>query len=164
MPKNTSEETQEKTGKKNKPKKKNKLFILIIALLVLAGSSAGSYFFFFKKPAGEAAEQKKPKTVENESMDMGEMVVNLAGNGAGHYLRVKIVLEYPKDKKLAEELKKKKHQVSDVLITALRSKSFSEVTAAGATEQLKKSLVKEVNGRLEHGEITGIYFTDFLVQ
>lgn len=164
MPGNTSENSQEKTGKKGKAKKKKTLLMLLIVLVVLAGSSAGSYLVFFNKSAGEAAEVKKAKAAEMESLDMGEMVVNLAGNGIGHYLRVRIVIEYPKEKKLAEELKKKQHQVSDVLITTLRGKTFSEVISANSVEELKKSLLKEINGHLEHGKVTGIYFTDFLVQ
>lgn len=160
---NEPEKPQGKKQKKSKPKGKKFWLILTIILVVLAGSSAGAYFFF-GKPAGEAAEVKKPKTVEMESLDMGEMVVNLAGNGGSHYLRVKIVIEYPKEKKLAEELKKKKHQVSDILITTLRSKTLAEVSSAGSVEGLKKSLLKEINSHLEHGEVTGLYYTDFLVQ
>lgn len=163
MPKNDASENQEKAGKKVKPKKKKMMLIILIILVVLAGSSAGAYFFF-KKPAGEAGEVKKPKTAEMESLDIGEVVVNLAGNGGAHYLRVKIVIEYPKEKKLPEELKKKKHQVSDIIITTLRSKTMAEVSSASSVEGLKKSLLKEINGHLEHGEVTGIYFTDFLVQ
>lgn len=163
MPKNnTSENPQEKTEKKGKPKKK-KMLILLIILVVLAGSSAGAYFLF-NKPEGEAGGAKKAKAVESESLDMGEMVVNLAGNGGSHYLRVKMVIEYPKEKKLSEEIKKKKHQISDILITTLRSKTMPEVSSANSVEGLKSSLLKEINSHLEAGEVSGIYFTDFLLQ
>lgn len=158
------EESKEKTEKKDKPKKGKKMLVLLLILFVLAGSSAGAYYYF-KKPAGEAPPvKKKTRAAEMESLEMGDMVVNLAGNGGSHYLKVKITIEYPKDKKLAEELKKKKYIISDVLITALRNKTLSEVASASSADKLKNDLLKEINSRLEHGEVTGIYFTDFLVQ
>jgi flagellar FliL protein len=137
----------------------------LIVLVVLAGSSAGAYFYF--KPSGAAADPKSAKaakTAETESLDMGDMVVNLAGNGGSHYLRVKITLEYPKEKKLSAELKAKQYQIKDVLITTLRSKSLQEVSSANAIPGLKGALLKEINNNLTSGEVTGIYFTDFLVQ
>lgn len=166
MPKaNLSADDGEKAGVKAKPKKKKTLLIIMIVLIVLAGSAAGAYFYFLK-PAGneDGAVKKKAVTEERESLDMGEVVVNLSGSGGSHYLRVKIVIEYPKDKKLAEELKKKKHTVSDAIITTLRSKTYTDVSAANSAIALKKSIMDEVNNNLESGEITGVYFTDFLVQ
>lgn len=166
MPKKDASESQEKSSKKAKPKKKKIILLVLIILVVLAGSSAGAYYFF-NKPAGEAAPTKKAKVTkaaELESLEMGDMVVNLAGNGGGHYLRVKIALEYPKENKLSAELKTKKNQVSDALITTLRSKSLNDISSPGSTQGLKNDLLKEINSRLEAGEVTGIYFTDFLVQ
>lgn len=167
MPKSNTPEVQKKTGQKTKLKKKKFLLIILIALAVLAGLSAGAYFFYFDQPAGAASEEKKPnttKTVDTESMDMGEMVVNLKGYGGGHYLRVKIVLEYAKEKKLSEELKKKKPQLADVIITTLRSKTLDEVSPVSAVDDIKISLIKEINKNLESGQVTSIYFTDYLVQ
>jgi flagellar protein FliL len=161
---NISADDGEKAGVKTKPKKKKTLLIIMIVFIILAGSSAGAYLYFHK-PADQAGEVNKKVTAEeSESLDMGEVVVNLSGSGSSHYLRVKIVLEHPKNKKLAEELKKKKHTVSDAIITTLRSKTFTEVSAANSAQALKNSIIEEINNNLESGEITGVYFTDFLVQ
>ncbi|OPX89716.1 MAG: flagellar basal body-associated protein FliL [Pelotomaculum sp. PtaB.Bin104] len=178
MPKD-SEKPQGKGTKKDKPKKKKILLILLIVLVVLAGSAAG-WYFFFKSPAGDSAVAKKASSVEetkvpekttkakevqNEKLDLGEVVVNLTGDGGGHYLRVKVVIEYPKDNKnLAKELKEKQHQVMDTLISTLRNKTLTDVTSAASVENLKKSLLKEINNNLKTGDITGVFFTDFLVQ
>lgn len=161
-----TQDKQLKTGKKAKSKKKNLMLMIVIALLVLAGSSAGAYFYF-NKPAGAATGLQKaaaPKTAAIESLDLGEMVVNLTGTGGGHYLRIKITLEYPKEKKLSEELKKKKARVLDGVITILRGKTLEEVSPVAVSAGLKKSLLAEINKNLESGEVTGIYFTDYLVQ
>lgn len=163
MPKKaSSEEPRENTAKKEKPKKGKRLLILLIILVVLGGSSAGAYLYF-RNSGGEAAPVKK-KVTEVETAEMGEMVVNLAGNGGGRYLKVKITLEYPKEKKLSAEIEKKKYLVTDLLIVTLRSKTFTEVISVGSVDKLKEDLIREINNHLEHGEITGVYFTDFLVQ
>lgn len=161
MPKtNTQENSGEKAEKKVKPKKKKTMLVLLVCLTVLAGS-AGAAYFYLNQAAGSDGQAKKEKKAESEVLDMGEMIVNLSG---GHYLRVKIVIEHPKDKKLGEELNKKKHQISDILISTLRGKTVAEVGSPGSFEGLKANLLGEINSRLEHGEVTGIYFTDFLVQ
>ncbi len=157
-----SENNEEKAGKNAKPKKKKMILIILVVLVLLAGSSAGAYIFFLK-PAAQAGEVKKTKTEEKESLEMGEMVVNLSGSGS-HYLRVKVTIDHPKNKKLKEELDKKKHIVSDAIIATLRGKTLAEVSNANALQGLKNSLIEEINNNLDSGEITGIYFTDFLVQ
>ncbi|NLI11587.1 MAG: flagellar basal body-associated FliL family protein [Peptococcaceae bacterium] len=157
-----SENNEEKAGKNGKPKKKKTILIVLVILVLLAGSSAGAYMFFLR-PAAQAGEVKKTKVEEKESLDMGEVIVNLNGSSS-HYLRAKVTIDYPKNKKLAEELKKKKHIVSDVIIATLRSKTLAEVSNASALQGLKSSLIEEINNKLDAGEITGVYFTDFLVK
>lgn len=160
---NPSDSTEGKAGKNAKPKKKKTILIILIILVVTA---AGAYAYFHKSAdqTGEVKKAKTVKTTEQEVLDMGEIVVNLGSNGGSHYLRVKIVIEYPKDKKLAEELKKKKHIISDTVITTLRSKTYAEVISANSAQGLKNDLIREINNNLVSGDITGMYFTDFLVQ
>jgi len=158
-----SENNEEKAGKNGKPKKKKNILMILLILILLVGSSAGAYTLFLR-PAAQAGEVKKTKvTEEKESLDMGEVIVNLNGSSS-HYLRAKVTIDYPKNKTLAEELKKKKHIVSDVIIATLRSKTLAEVSNASALQTLKNSLIEEINNKLDAGEITGVYFTDFLVQ
>lgn len=165
MPKNDLNESREQNSKKVKTKNKKSKLIILIALIVLAGSSAGAYFYLNRPadatPTAKASAAKTPVT---ESVDMGEMVVNLSGNGGGHYLRVKITLNFPEEKKLSEEIKKKKPQLSDVIITTLRSKTLDEVGPVSSVDVIKKSLLSEINKNLSSGEVTSIYFTDYLVQ
>lgn len=178
MPK-SSEKPQGKGKKEKQPKKKKKLIlILLIVLVVLAGSAAG-WYFFFRSPPDDSGEFKKAsveekKTSEKQSadlgdkaeiLDLGEVLVNLSGDGLGHYLRVKVVIEYNgENKKLATELHDKQPQIKDTLIATLRAKTLTEVIAAGAVEKIKESLLVEMNSILRTGDVNKIYFTDFLVQ
>jgi len=162
VPKKDTSENQEKIGKKGKSEKNKLLLVLVVILAILAGSSAGAYFFL--RTFGEAPGLKAAKAVATESLEMGDMVVNLTGSGGGSYLRVKITLEYPSNKNLTEELKKKKPQLTEVIITTLRSKSLAEVSSLGSIQALKDVLLQEINSYLDAGKVTVIYFTDFLVQ
>jgi len=156
------EKEQGKNTKKTGSKKRF-IFIVLLVLILLGGSAAGAYFFL-AKPGGAQEVTKKEKEKPMEVMELGEMLVNLNSNSLPHYLRVKITLEYPADKKLAAELKKKKHQLSDVTITTLRAKTLAEVSSAGSVDTLKRELLEKINGQLESGRVTAIYFTDYLVQ
>lgn len=157
-----SEKDKDKGDKKEKSQKIRKLLVILAVLFGLAGSSAGAYSFF-NKPNVEAG-KKKVYVVETQTMDLGELLVNLSGNGGIRYLKVKITLEYPKDKKIEEELKKKNHVMTDIIITTLRKKTLTEVYNADAVQELKDEIINEINDNLDYGDITGIYFTDFLVQ
>lgn len=148
---------EEKAGKNANSKKKQTVLIILVVLL-LAASSLGTYTFFFNQAA-----EGKNRTEEKESLDMGEMVVNLSGSGA-RYLRVKVVIDHPKNKKLKEELVKRKHIVSDTIISTLRSKTLADVSNADSIQGLKEDLIEKINNNLDSGEISGVYFTDFLVQ
>lgn len=156
------EKEQGKKSKKAGGLKKVLLIVLIITVL-LGGSAAGAYFFL-AKPGGAQEAVKKEKEKPVEVMELGEMLVNLTSNGLPRYMRVKIVLEYPQDKKLSEEIKKKKHQITDTTITFLRSKTIAEVSSAGSVDTLKRELLDRINGQLESGRVTAVYFTDYLVQ
>lgn len=160
--KNNVSETQVKQGQKAKPKKNKLLLQLLIVLLVMAGT-AGATFSYFNKPVGADAPDTA-KAAGTEIFKMGDFVVNLAGDGGRHYLRVTITLEYPQDKKLSKELRKKKTQMSDVIIIALRSKTLADVGRVETSEELKNSLLMEINNNLDSGGVTSIYFTDYLVQ
>lgn len=161
---NDSETGKPKNGKQKKLKIKSKKFVLILlALLLVLAGSAGA-FLYYNNPAVRGFFARESKHAELENLDMGEMVVNLAANGGMHYLRLNVIIEYPREKKLAEEIKKKRYQLADVIIANLRNKTFSEVSSTDSIERLKKSLLNEINSHLEKGQAVGLYFTDFLIQ
>jgi len=145
----------------NNGKKRSFSRLLLILLVVLL---AGNVFFYFKQSAASSigSQLVLGTSSKTEIMDMGELVVNL--NGGGHYLRVQIALEYPKNKKLSKELQDKKTQTLDVIITTLRSKTLEDVNDVNKINGLKSSLLEEINKTLDNGKVRAIYFTDYLVQ
>ncbi len=116
-------------------------------------------------PAGGASEAKIASAAgpaEMTGFDLGEVVVNINGNGRGHYLRVNVAIEYPRDKKLTEEIQKKKPQLLDVIITTLRCKTIDEVGPVGSVDVIRNSLLEEINKNLDCGRVASVYFTDYL--
>lgn len=160
MMKNDSAEGNN-AGKKLKQKNNKTLLIVLMALLGMFGAAVATYYYLNGGDVADAGGMSGSKTAKLEVLDMGEVIVNLSG---GHYLRTKIILEHPANKKLAEELKKNKHKVSDTLISSLRGKSLADINTPDSIENLKGSLLAEINSHLTYGKVTGIYFTDFLVQ
>lgn len=152
------------TGASIKPAKNKKNFNLLILVLLVVLVGTNIFFYFRQSAASDTPNQLGLGTTKTEIMDMGELVVNLAGNGGGHYLRVQIVLEYPNDKKLSKELNSKKIQTLDLIITTLRSKTLDDVHPVDKMDSLKSSLMAEINKTLDNGKVSAIYFTDYLVQ
>ena len=149
-----------KTGQKTKPYR-NKLPTLLLVAVFLAGLFTGGYYYV-NSPVGAADGSGIMGAATTSSLDLGEIVVNINGDGRGHYLRVNVTIEYPKDRKLSRELAVKRPQLLDIIITTLRSKTLEEVRHVGSVDVIRNNLLEEINKNLDSGRVTTIYFTDYL--
>ena len=93
-----------------------------------------------------------------------EFTANLIDPGMKRYLRVKMTFEYVESKALVKELDARDPQVRDAIIVVLRSKTVAELVGAEPTEQLRTELVTAINSVLSAGEVTDLYFTEFVIQ
>jgi len=157
-------------GKKQKPDKENskeegsnkkKLFFLVLAIVLVGGLAFGA-MRFFGPLAGAGTDQPRHQTTE--TLDLGDKVLNLADQGQGRYLRVRVVLEYPQDKKLGEEIKARQPLLTEKVITVFRSKTSEDILPVKNQEKVKKELLQVINAELKNGKIAHVYFTDFLIQ
>ena len=150
-----------------KPKKKLPLKLIIIAgaaLLLLGGGGAGAYFFFGghkeEKPAAVAA---KPATF----VDMPDVLVNLAGTGAGadrtQYLKVKVVLELP-DAELVPKIQPLMPRVMDAFQTYLRELRPTDLDGSAGLYRLKEELTRRVNAAIAPNRVTAVLFKEIVVQ
>ncbi|MEG3069874.1 MAG: hypothetical protein HQP61_04985 [Peptococcaceae bacterium] len=159
MPVSEAPGVKGKTGQKTKPHK-NKLSILLLVAVFLAGLFTGGYYYV--NSPGAAGGSRIMGAAMTSSLDLGEIVVNINGDGRGHYLRVNVTIEYPKDRKLSRELAVKRPQLLDIIITTLRSKTLEEVGHVGSVDVIRDNLLEEINKNLDSGRVTTIYFTDYL--
>ncbi len=155
-------------GENTVQSKKNKggiVKILAIALgsVIFGAVAVGALAYFIGIP-GLTAKAKPPKPPEMEKLDLGERVINLADEDGSRYLRVKIVLEFPKDEKFAQELEEEKPFIQQSILHVLRTKSVDDIRPVPKEEEVKSEIINSINKHLKKGKVEKIYFTDFLIQ
>lgn len=138
--------------------KSSRRAIFILAVLLFLSVSAGVFLYFRQGQAaiqGRGTANHSPKSVTLEPF-----IVNLADLNYRRYLRASVVLEYT-DRKVGDELAEKDHRVRDAVISLLRAKTVADLKDE---EAVRKELMGAVNGVLEQGKVTGLYFKEFVVQ
>lgn len=142
MPPGSKEQAPADEAKGGKVKK---LAIIGLAVLLLGGG--GWYQFLRPKP------EKDP--VPGEVVALESIQLNLAG---GHYLRIGIALQ----------LEEGAHEVDgskalDATIETFSGLAISEVTSPKDRRHKKEELEKVLEEEY-HGEVMGVYFTEFVTQ
>lgn len=146
MSKKTKDDAEVAEDGKEPKKSKKKLLIIAVALVVVAGAG----YWFFLKPSGG-----KTEPVPGEVVALEAIQVNLE---PGHYLRVGVALQLVEG---AHEVDGSK--ALDATIALFSGRSVEEVGAAKERKHLKEELETELE-HLYHGEVLGVYFTDFVTQ
>ncbi|HDP69623.1 MAG TPA: hypothetical protein ENN38_02300 [Actinobacteria bacterium] len=164
------EEEEEKSKKKfnlKLPRLKLGKFKVPILIILVVGLAVGTAFGVMKfMGKSSAPENEKKEEVELDvgaMVSMGSFTVNLAGSDS--YLQLEVSIELEKDNKpLKDEVKTRKTQIKDAMLTILRSKTPDQVRTAEGEEQLKKEIKNGVDSLLTCGKIKGVYFTTFIMQ
>lgn len=134
------------------------IVILLLVLNMLAVGAIAGYFVFLKPAVGG------PQQPEMATTDLGKMLVNLDGGGT-HFIRFTTVMEYPKnEKKLVEELAQKDHIIKHTAIKLLRSKRLADMQTPDSIDKVQREMTDAINKHLEKGQISKIYFTEYLTQ
>jgi len=100
--KKEDKQTKATTTAADKPARSNLLvmFVMMLAVFLVGAGMVIGYFKFFDPVTNEAiAKEKPPKKISTSSMELGEMVVNLADRSGNHFLKTRITIEYTEDKK-----------------------------------------------------------------
>lgn len=137
-------------------KKRSPLLIVIILVLVLTILlvAVGAAYYFLVVYDGSSANKPANK------MTLDTFTVNLVDNNFRRYIRLTMTLEF-EDKKLANELEEKKHRISDRVITHLSAKRAADMADK---EVVREELEEAINSVLATGQISGIYFEEFIIQ
>lgn len=93
---------------------------------------------------------------------IGDFTSNLAGPASSHYVKVNVNFELSKDVD-EEELKKRKSQIRDKVISLLNSKKPADLQNVEGQNFLKEEIKTSVNGVLQTGKVEGVYFSTFIV-
>jgi flagellar FliL protein len=95
--------------------------------------------------------------------ELDKFVVNLITKRGKRYLRVKISLELDSENVLGE-LETKKVVLSDAIIDTLTSRTKQELSTSKGKNRLKDELMSRINASLVDGEVTNVFFTEFIIQ
>ncbi len=145
-----------------------KLLIVAVALLIVAtvGSAFATYLIFGRgnAEAVQGSETGNKKRPIGPTYDVGEFIVNLTSNtNQMRFIRTQVMLE-ASDAKAMAELETRKPQLRDRLISLLRARTIDELSSDDGMEALRFDIISSVNGLLNNGEITDVFFLDLIVQ
>ncbi len=140
-----------------------KWLAVVLVLVVLLGAASGVFLYY--RSSAAAGEEGSPRaTAKVKSMTVPSFTVNLADSTYRRYLRTSITLEYYPNKKLERELKDNEYRLRDAIIGVLRTKTVNDINTQEKTAALRLELVEAANEVLQHGDISGIYFREFIIQ
>lgn len=126
---------------------RKKVVMVVLLALVLVGAA----YWFMLRPQPAGAHEPKP----GEVMRLDPIQVNLSG---GHYLKIGIALQLTADAHEADGA-----QALDATIDTFSGRSMDSLTRPDNREKLKHHLEKELEHRY-HGDVMGVYFTEFVTQ
>jgi flagellar FliL protein len=163
----TQESAEAVKGKKSMGKI---LMVAVVLLLLMGGGGFAGYNFFLKKPAETAAQEKGAgqKTLRLEKI-VGTMfplepfLVNIDDDAQTRFLKTALTLEFDGED-LQEEIDRRLAQVRDNILLLLSSKTFSDIRSPDGKYVLREEILERLNSVLVTGQISNVYFTEFVVQ
>jgi flagellar protein FliL len=93
---------------------------------------------------------------------VGDFTANLAGPASSHYVKVTVNFEISKEAD-EEELKQRKPQFRDKVISLLNSKQPADLQSPDGRNDLKEEIKTVSNAFLKKGKVEGVYFSAFVV-
>ena len=153
----------------------NKILIVLIGfLMVLMLGMGGGLFMMWNKlsdiniqananASGQPGQEEILEHPLGTIYSLETFIVNLADKGGNRYLRITMDLELGTPE-LEPEIQKRLPQVRDGILMILPSKRFEDISSMEGKAALRDEILATLNGFLVEGEITNIYFKEFVVQ
>jgi len=172
-----AENEEKKETEQNEKPKGNKSFligiILGVLIILLGGGGVAGWFMFFTKDAAEgdlpaqaeAAQGASTEATQSIIVPLDSFIVNLMDRtGSGkRYLKTTIELDV-RDEESQAIVDVRKAQLRDAILLLLTSQSFAEINTIEGKQALKKALLLRINQALGGRIVSGLYFTEFVVQ
>jgi len=151
----------------------NKILIILIGVMMVFVLGLGGGLFMMWNKLSAMETQAQSPSEQDASVPVEELlgpiypldtfIVNLADKGGKRYLRITIDLELD-GKELEGEVTKRLPQVRDSILTILPTKRFEDISSAKGKTALRDQMLERINGMLARGQITNIYFKEFVIQ
>lgn len=161
-----------------------KVIIIIAAVFfVMMGMMGTGFFIIWKQMSAAVAqvqqgnnqEDAEAAAVEETEVNIGPLykldtlIVNLADHGGKRYLRITMEMELkPADEvdtsDLVEEMDRRLPQIRDTILMILPSKTYADISDTTGKIALRDQIISQLNGLLKKGQISTIFFTEFVIQ
>ena len=134
---------------------------MVAAVLVLA-VLGGISFLMVSHMVGQAG---RPVATQGEEtlFHAGKYLTNLVDDGGRRFISVDVTLALS-DARAGKELETRQAMLRDLVISVLRSKSYAELEGEGGMAALARELSDRINPLLKTGQVTRVFFTDFVIQ
>jgi len=154
---------------------KKVIIISILAVFIFMTAIGGGFYMLWSKmsqmngPGTEVTDTGEDAEGEEEDNTIGPMysldsfVVNLAEAGSNRYLRVTMELELDNEL-LKTELEQRLPQVRNAMLMILPTKKTADINTVDGKLAMRDQCIDEINAFLTTGEVTNIYFTEFVIQ
>lgn len=96
-------------------------------------------------------------------VDLGDLVINPAGTAGRRYLKVQVQVELD-DPDDSGDVTHRKAKLRDRMIRELTSRTLSELTDPVAKDEMKETIIDEMNRILGGRVIDDLYFTEYVIQ
>ena len=111
---------------------------------------------------GGAAPAAEPGAPVARFFSVGDFTANLAGPASTSYVKVTVNFEISADAD-EEEMKQRKPQFRDKIISLLNSKKPSDLQSSEGRNYLKEEIKTVANTFVKKGKVEGVYFSAFVV-
>lgn len=152
------------------------LFILlaVINMAVVMGVGVMLYLGQKKKEAEPGiddvikGEHEKVEQEEHSKEFIGKLVpletflVNVSGSRGRKLVKINMELEVT-NAEVQEEVEKIKPKIRDYIIIIASSKTFNEISTREGKDALREEIKNQINLFLTKGQITKVYFTEFIL-
>ena len=144
---------------------------LLLIIIILLVETAGAYFALDWAILAPEKVAEAPVLEElNEDIfvppifyaDLAEIVFSPLDTQSGQLVSLTIVLEVDRPIVL-EEITKKHSRIWDLVLKTLEIMSVLDLRDP-AKEKIRTDLMNLINKDLQNGAVTGVYFTDFIMQ
>jgi len=153
---------------KGKSGSKKLIIILLLVLLAGGGGAAAAWFFFLQHPAEHKDEAPKPQAPKPPVfMSLETFTVNLQPDPDDQYLQVDVTLKVG-GPEVVEAIKLHMPEVRNRMLMLLSSKKSSEISTPEGKKQLIDEIIAQLKEPFNAGEkpqeVTGVFFTSFVIQ
>jgi len=150
-----------------------KLLILIILAVAVLGIGGGAAWFMM----GSGEEEETHATEKTHEKDSGKahedepgpiveldpFVLNLADREELRYLKISIKLELDRPEEQTD-YPAKVPAIRDALLVLLSSKDSQLLRTTNGKRRVREEILSRANGVMNKGEVSHVFFTDFVIQ